>query len=88
MPAIQRFPLDPNDEPVAPAWWRVPMVWLIIGGPLTVVVASLITAVIAVRSADPVLTAQERGGASERSSAPDAMTPALQARNHAATAKQ
>ena len=69
------------------AWWREPMVWLVIGGPAAVVVASLATAVIAVRGADPVLSAQERGGVSERASTPDAMTPALQARNHAATAK-
>lgn len=76
-------------QPQGPAtpWWRIPMVWLVIGGPLTVVVASLVTAGIAAHGADPVLTAEERGGVSERASNPDALTPALQARNHAATAK-
>ena len=59
-----------------------------LGSPETaVVVASLVTAGIAAHGADPVLTAEERGGVSERSSNPDALTPALQARNHAATAK-
>ena len=71
----------------ARAWWREPMVWLMIGGPAVVVVASLVTAFIAARGADPVLSLQERGGVSERLATPDAMTPALQARNHAATAK-
>jgi hypothetical protein len=89
MQAIQRLPAEmKGEQPKAPAWWRVPMVWLIIGGPLTVVIASLTTAFIAARGADPVLTAEERGGVSERSSTPDALTPALQARNHAATPKQ
>ncbi|MFO1340339.1 MAG: nitrogen fixation protein FixH [Burkholderiaceae bacterium] len=80
-----RRPQDPATP--SPAWWRVPMVWLVIGGPLTVVVASLVTAGIAAHGADPVLTVEERGGVSERASNPDALTPALQARNHAATAK-
>jgi hypothetical protein len=69
------------------AWWRYPMVWLVIGGPLAVVVASITTAFIAARGADPVLGTEERAGISERASTPEAMTPALQARNHAATAK-
>jgi hypothetical protein len=89
MQAIKRLPAAPVDSEAqeGASWWRVPMVWLVIGGPLAVVVASLVTAVIAVRGADPVLGPGERGGVSERSSTPDAMTPALQARNHAATPK-
>ncbi|MEO7245403.1 MAG: hypothetical protein ABIX12_09685 [Rubrivivax sp.] len=61
-------------------WWREPMMWLVVGGPLSVVVASLVTAVIAVRYADPVLdtSAAPPSGA-------DAQMPAMQARNHAAT---
>jgi hypothetical protein len=76
----------PNEAKPA-AWWRYPMVWLVIGGPLAVVIASVTTAFIAARGADPVLGTEERGGISERASTPEAMTPALQARNHAATAK-
>ena len=36
-----------RNDPAQP-WWRVGMVWLVIGGPLVVVVASLITAAQAV----------------------------------------
>jgi hypothetical protein len=53
------------------------MLWLVLGGPLAVVVAGIVTAVIAVRGSDPVLS---------RSSEPlGSDTPAVQARNHAAT---
>ena len=77
----------PRDDAKPTAWWRYPMVWMVIGGPLAVVIASVTTAVIAARGADPVLGTEERGGISERASTPESMTPALQARNHAATAK-
>jgi hypothetical protein len=53
-------------------WWREPMMWLVVGGPLAVVLAAVFTAVVAVRGADPVV---HRGTA----------VPALKARNHAAT---
>lgn len=39
-------------------WWKVRMMWLVVGGPLVVVVAALVTAVIAVQGADPVVTAK------------------------------
>ena len=59
------------------------MVWLVIGGPLAVVVASVVTAVIAYRGADTLVV--EPAAARERVSRPAAETPAMQARNHAAT---
>lgn len=62
--------------PVSP-WWRHPMVWLVIGGPLVVVVASMATLVIAISHPDPVL--------SRSSESSQAQQPAVQARNHAAT---
>lgn len=62
---------DPALAPRAP-WWRFPYVWLVLAGPVAVVVAAVATAVIAVRGADTVV--------SERS-----FTPAVQGRNHAAT---
>jgi hypothetical protein len=58
-------------------WWRIKMVWLVVGGPLAVVVASFVTLAIAITNPDPVLTA---GPAAQ---GPD--MPAVQARNHAAT---
>jgi hypothetical protein len=48
------------------------MVWLVIGGPSVVVVAGIVTAVIAIRGADPVLDTR-------------AQPTAVEARNHAAT---
>lgn len=64
-------------------WWRVGMVWLVVGGPAVVVVAACITAVIAVRGADPVITAPLPQAGKVQSA-----TPAQQARNHAATAEK
>lgn len=68
-------------------WWRHGMLWLVIGGPALVVVASLITAFIAIRGADPVLSREEPGAVVNPKEGVDAMTPAVQARNHAATPK-
>lgn len=66
------------------AWWRVGMVWLVIGGPLVVVVASLVTAVVAYRGADEVIV--DTPSARHVVTQPTGNTPAMQARNHAATA--
>jgi hypothetical protein len=62
-------------QPAVP-WWRVPMVWLVIGGPLAVVVASFATLALALRHPDPVLAVD--------TGVDDANTPAIAARNHAA----
>lgn len=62
--------------------WKIKALWIVIGGPALVVVASVVTAVIAWRGADEVITAPKPGQAA----AGDADVPALQARNHAATA--
>lgn len=59
-------------------WWRHRMMWLVVGGPLLVVMAALGTAVVAIRGADPVLPTTE-----VQPTHRDA--PALQGRNHAAT---
>ena len=67
----------PNEMigPVQP-WWRIRMVWLAIGGPLLVVVASFAMLALAIQGRDrPVV---EAGVARA-----DANDPAVQARNHA-----
>lgn len=75
-------------------WWKVPQMWLVVGGPLVVVVASIITAMIAMDGADPVLNKEEyerdlksvqtlEGQA--RVDALIKLQPAHQARNHAAS---
>jgi hypothetical protein len=72
-------------------WWKFGHVWLVLGGPAVVVVASFITLYLAVTRPDPVVSEdyyrqgidinktldQEANAAS--------LAPALQARNHAAT---
>ena len=82
-----------SEQPPIP-WWRVPHMWLVVGGPLVVVVAAIITAVIAVEGADPVLNkadferdlkaAQSLDGQA-RAEALIKLQPAHQARNHAAS---
>lgn len=62
-------------------WWREPMMWLVVGGPLSVVLACAITAVIAWRGADPVLAEATDAGHAQ------AMQPALAARNRGAAPK-
>ena len=66
------------------AWWRVGMVWLVVGGPAVVVVAAIGTAVVAYRGADEVLV--DTPSARHAPVRPTSQTPALTARNHAATA--
>lgn len=77
-------PAAPVDPAAQGPWWRVGMVWLVLGGPAVVVVASVITAVVAYRGADEVLV--DPPSARHAPVAPTADTPALAARNHAATA--
>lgn len=68
--------------PEAP-WWRHGLVWLVLGLPFAAVVASTITAVVAVRGADPEV---ERAAVVEhRVGNKDPLAPAVKARNHAAT---
>ncbi|MDR2155749.1 MAG: nitrogen fixation protein FixH [Burkholderiaceae bacterium] len=63
-------------------WWKYPHMWLVVGGPLIVVIASLVTVWLAIGTPDPVYSDSATG----RSAAEAArLSPALQARNHAAT---
>jgi uncharacterized protein len=72
----------PSASPAAPEpWWRVGIVWLVVGGPLTVVVAALVTAAIAVAGAEEALTDPPR----DVSQTDASELPAMQGRNHAAT---
>jgi uncharacterized protein len=84
MPAnlSQSLPIQ-SSAAASPPWWRVGMVWLVLGGPAVVVVAAIGTAVVAYRGADPVLTDAPTAQQAVRQLGPD--TPAIQARNHAAT---
>ncbi len=64
----------PDAETVA--WWRLPIVWMVIGGPAIVVVASFVTLSLAIRYPDPVLSTAATSKSEQ---------PAVQGRNHAAT---
>lgn len=78
---------DPKLQDSTP-WWKHGHVWLVIAGPALVVVASIATAVIAIRTDDPVVEADyyRRGIEINKTLARDrAQLPALQGRNHAVT---
>lgn len=74
-------------------WYRNPFVWLVIGGPLLVVVASFITLYLAITHPDPAIDDYYRKGieinktldAQGQESQSESMAPAIQARNHAQT---
>lgn len=68
---------------VSPAvpWWRVGVMWLVVGGLGVVVIASFMLLATALRHADTVVPY-----AAVRAAAPiTPNAPAMQARNHAAT---
>lgn len=73
-------------------WWKFAHVWLIISGPLIVVIAGFITAYIAISRPDPVIDPDyyrhgveinQRLNESQKS-----LAPAITGRNHAATPAQ
>ncbi|HYF20383.1 MAG TPA: FixH family protein [Ramlibacter sp.] len=69
-------------------WYRHGHVWLLIAGPATVVVAGIVTMVIAASGADPLVAKDyyRRGiRINEQLTRERALMPAHQARNHAAT---
>jgi uncharacterized protein len=73
-------------------WWKHGHLWLLISGPVAVVLAGIATAWIAVVSPDPVVDTDyyRRGIEINRTLAArdKAHLPALQGRNHAATPVQ
>jgi len=74
-------------------WYQNPFVWLVIGGPLLVVVASFITLYLAITHPDPAIDDYYRKGieinktldAQGQDTESESMAPAIQARNHAQT---
>lgn len=76
--------LSPQSDP----WWRYGYVWLVISGPVTVIIAGLITAWLTLQSPDPVLSRdndpQIKAIHQMRDQRDHSLTPAVQARNHAA----
>ncbi len=75
-------------------WWKEPYVWLVVGGPLVVVVAAIATAMVAFEHPDPVIdknhyqqAVMSKGQSSTAALVDDLakLQPAHQARNHAAS---
>ncbi len=72
------------------AWYREPMMWMVLGGPLLVVIASLITYVLIVRGSDPVLerdpiSEAQRVGKELTPEQRESLEPAMKVRNHVAS---
>jgi len=68
-------PVQPAPVDATPAWWTYGFVWLVLAGPLLVVVASFITMYIAYTRIDPVVDENyyQKGLA---------LSPAIQSRDH------
>lgn len=69
-------------------WWSYGYVWLIIAGPLLVVIAGFITLYLAITRPDAVIDDYYRKGMEINktlNAQRDSMAPAVQARNNAAT---
>lgn len=83
---LRQAPLEDSRK-----WYRNPYVWLIIGGPSLVIVASFITLYLAITNPDPAIDDYYRKGIEINKTLDaqgDAMAPAIQARNHAQTGMQ
>jgi hypothetical protein len=76
-----------TNEQAAKAWWRYPLLWMVIGGPAVVVVASFVTFWLAWRSPDALVSENyyREGIQINRTLADKKLLPALAGRNHAAT---
>jgi hypothetical protein len=81
-----------NSTPESQPWWKYGHVWLIIAGPVIVVIAGFITLWLALARPDPVLTEDyyQRGLDINKTlqNSQMSMTPATKGRNHAATPVQ
>ncbi|MGD9775118.1 FixH family protein [Diaphorobacter sp.] len=73
-------------------WWKHGYVWLVISGPVIVVVAGFVTLWLALSRPDPVVAEDyyQRGLDINKTlnNQDAAMTPAMKGRNHAATPPQ
>jgi hypothetical protein len=70
-------------------WWKFGHMWMVVGGPAIVVVASFITLYLAITRPDPVMDQNyyQKGLELNKTMGvnPSSLAPAMQARNHAAT---
>ena len=71
-------------------WWREPDMWLVLGGPAVVVVASLVTYGLAASRPDPLVERDaeaeaQRVGKALTDEQRESLAPAIKARNHVAS---
>jgi hypothetical protein len=81
--------MSPTNPHAKPRWWTFGHMWLVVGGPLVVVVASMVTFYIAARGSDPIVDENYYQSGLDINKTlvrtPQSLAPAIQARNHAAT---
>ena len=89
MPSSSAFGTAPS---AAAPWWRFGHVWLIIAGPVIVIIAGFVTLWLAISRPDPVVAEDYyRQGIeiNKTLEAPEkSLLPAMKGRNHAATPVQ
>ena len=71
----------------AEPWWKHGFVWLVISGPVIVILASFVTLYFAIKTPDPAIeNYYVKGMQINRTlEAQEALAPAINARNHAQT---
>jgi hypothetical protein len=67
-------------------WWKYGYVWLILSGPIAVIIASFITLSLALKTPDPVVDDYYRKGIEiNKRLETKELLPAVEGRNHAVT---
>ena len=80
------MPVPTQPATASKPWWRHGLVWLVLSGPIAVVIASSYTFWLAAHGADVLADDGHSRAPVQRQAAHDrALLPALQGRNHAAT---
>lgn len=77
-----------TDETKQLPWWHYGYVWLLLAGPVAVILASGLTVYLALSTPDPAIEDYYRKGMEINKTLgmeADSLAPAQQARNHAAT---
>ena len=82
---------NPGSQCASTPWWKFGYVWLLIAGPVAVVIAGFATLWLALATPETLVAEDyyRRGVEINRALAAEqqrSLTPAVQARNHAATA--
>lgn len=79
--------MSSNPKLESKSWWKYGHMWLVVGGPLVVVVASFFTMYLAVTSPNEIVSDHDAqsGGHAVVKDASISNAPAMQAFNHAQT---